>query len=327
MTETEQRIEALKALADEYNIRSAPKLRQQAQIEGISVTTREAQEALKTDLARQTLAPKPRSLGKSAAEGPNDRLQFDLIDFSNNTSRRNPDRFALVGIDVYTREMAAVPLESKTTEEVNDAFKKTVVELVGDDKNYVASTDKGSEWNRLQEAMPEDAVHRIKTPADRNALGVLDRNMQSLKKDLAGRVAKNGTDWNLELPKVVKAHNNKPHDAVHGPPAQIEKRNDGNNPQNFRVLRDNARKFMHNNRLTQRRMADVREAGGFRAPTNATRSFQLQYGDVRQVAAVDSEYVTDTAGTKTLLKQAQPAAEGSINARRALTTPGRRFQL
>ena len=40
-------------------------------------------------MARQVLAPKPRSLGKSAAEGPNDRLQADLVDFSQNTRGRN----------------------------------------------------------------------------------------------------------------------------------------------------------------------------------------------------------------------------------------------
>ena len=107
------RIENLKALADELNIRSAAKLKQQASLEGVNVTLREAAEALKTDLAR-VFAPKPRSLGKSAAEGPNDRLQFDLIDYSQNTKKGNPNRYALVGVDVFTRELAAVPLRSKT---------------------------------------------------------------------------------------------------------------------------------------------------------------------------------------------------------------------
>ena len=317
------RVEALKALADEYNIRSAPKLRQQALLEGVNVTIREAQEALKTDVARQVFAPKPRSLGKSAAEGPNDRLQFDLIDFSANTSRKNPNRFALVGIDVFTREMASVPLKTKTTGEVNTAFKKAVGELAGDEKNYVVTTDQGPEFAKLEEAMPEEAVYRQKTPADKNAIAVLDRNMQSLKKDLAGRVAKQGGDWSVQIGKVTAAHNQKPHDAVHGPPAQIEQKNGGDNPQMFRVMQDNANRFVHNRSLTQRRMAEVKDAGGFRAPTNAPRSFQPQYGNIRRVRAVDSQYVTDTGGRKTLLKQAQPAPEGSSNIRQTLTIPGK----
>ena len=38
--------------------------------------------ALKADVGRQVQGPRPRALGKSAAEGPNDRLQADLIDFT-----------------------------------------------------------------------------------------------------------------------------------------------------------------------------------------------------------------------------------------------------
>ena len=316
------RIENLKALADEYNIRSASKLRQQALLDGVNVTLREAAEALKTDLAAQVFAPKPRSLGKSAAEGPNDRLQFDLIDYSNNTKRGNPNRFALVGIDVFTRELAAVPLKTKVPGEVNEAFKKAAGELADGETNYVVTTDGGGEFARLSEAMPEGAVHRQKAPEDKNAIAVLDRNMQSLKVDLAGRIAKKGGDWSAELGKVVNSHNNKPHDAVYGAPSRVEG-NGGDNPQMFRVMQDNAAKFVHNRALTQRRMGEIKDAGGFRAPTGNARSFNPQYGNVRRVRAVDSQYVTDTSGRQTLLKQAQPAPEGSTNVRQTLTIPGR----
>ena len=64
-------------------------------------------------MARQVLAPKPRSLGKSAAEGPNDRLA-DLIDFSQNTRSRN--KYGLVVTDVFTREAATKALPSKDAE-------------------------------------------------------------------------------------------------------------------------------------------------------------------------------------------------------------------
>jgi hypothetical protein len=40
------RIGSLKALAEEYNLRSPAKLKQQAQIEGVNVTFKEAQQAL-----------------------------------------------------------------------------------------------------------------------------------------------------------------------------------------------------------------------------------------------------------------------------------------
>ena len=50
-------------------------------------------EALKADVGRQAQAPRPHTLGKSTAEGPNDR-QADLIDFSQNT--RGKTRYGLV---------------------------------------------------------------------------------------------------------------------------------------------------------------------------------------------------------------------------------------
>ena len=65
------------------------------------------------------LAPKPRSLGKSAAEGPNDRLQADLVDFSQNTRGRN--RYGLVVTDVFTREVATKALPDKRAETVTQA--------------------------------------------------------------------------------------------------------------------------------------------------------------------------------------------------------------
>ena len=68
----------------DFNVRDPRKLFQIARREfpdRRDLTSARAQAALRSDVARQVLAPKPRSLGKSAAEGPNDRLQADLVDF------------------------------------------------------------------------------------------------------------------------------------------------------------------------------------------------------------------------------------------------------
>ena len=111
------------------------------------------------------LAPKPRSLGKSAAEGPNDRLQADLVDFSQNTRGRN--KFGLVVTDVFTREVATKALPDKRAETVTQA------ELVQEEGNYVVTTDLGNEFRGLEAALPGGAVHRQKDPTDRNATAVV----------------------------------------------------------------------------------------------------------------------------------------------------------
>ena len=61
-------------------------------------------------------------------------------------------------------------------------------------------------------------------------------------------------------------------------------------------------------------MKAVEDAGAFRAPTNAARSFNPQYGDVQRLGAVDSMTVRSTEGRETL-----PAPQGSGNAAGRLT--------
>ena len=95
-----QIVEELKLLADDLNIRSPAKLLQAAKKRDVrDATLKLAQQALARDVGRQIYAPQPRSLGKSAAENPNTRLQADLIDFSKNAKSKTGAKYAvLVGM-------------------------------------------------------------------------------------------------------------------------------------------------------------------------------------------------------------------------------------
>ena len=68
----------------------------------------------------------------------------------------------LTGIDMFTREMVATPLKTKGVGQVNEAFKDNVRELVGNETNFVVTTDQGPEFARLDDVPPEGAVHREK---------------------------------------------------------------------------------------------------------------------------------------------------------------------
>ena len=258
-------------LADDFNVRDPRKLHRLARQRDLDVTQAMAFEALKADVGRQVQAPRPRALGKSAAEGPNDRLQADLIDFSQNT--RGKTKYGLVVMDVFTRE---APLQNKNAETVGRATKRAAKELTGDDGNFVVTTDLGNEFATLDRELPENAVHRTKRPEDRNAIAVVDRGIQTLKKDLATRVARKGGQWSDHFQQTASAYNARPHETVHGAPEDVERQP----ATEFRVLQDNADKFQHNKDLTDRRVKAVEDAGAFRAPTNAARSFNPQYGDV-----------------------------------------------
>ena len=281
-----------------------------------AVTVNRARDALRGDVARQVLAPKPRSLGKSAAEGPNDRLQADLIDFSQNT--RSAKKYGLVVTDVFTREAVTRALPNKNAETVARAAAEAIPELVQDEGNYVVTTDEGNEFRTLEANLPQGAVHRQKRPEDRNATAVVDRTIQTLKKDLAGEVARRGGKWDDHVADATEAYNARPHEAVHAAPKDVETQP----ATQFRVLQDNAEKFQHNKQLTEGRQARLQQAGAFRAPTNANRSFQPSYGAAKELAGFDSMTVRATDGTETLLKHALAVPRKSREPVQRLTRPG-----
>ena len=143
----QEAIGLLEQLARDFNVRDPRKLQQIARREfpdRRDLTSARAQAALRSDVARQVLAPKPRSLGKSAAEGPNDRLQADMVDFSQNTRGRN--KFGLVVTDVFTREVATKALPDKRAETVTAAAAEIIPGLVQQEGNYVVTTDLGNEF-------------------------------------------------------------------------------------------------------------------------------------------------------------------------------------
>ncbi len=325
----EQVIEGLRLLADDLNIRDPRKLYQAAKRrEYRDVTLQDARQALAKDVGRQLFAPKPRSLGKSAAEKPDTRLQADLIDFSKNAKSRNNVNYALLLTDVFTREAQVRGLRSKDPEEVNEQLNQALAALGIDDpeedKGYVLTTDKGGEFSRVEDVLGEyDAIHRVKEGV--NDISAVDRLTQTIKKNLAAKVARKGGRWDEHIRDVVDKYNETPHDAVFGPPEDVEK----GGIQEFMVYKDNARKFMHNKRLTQRRKEDIQQAGAFRAPVpTGGRSFNPQYGNVQVLGRVQpgSQFVTNTAGRQTLLKEAQPVPRDSERPVGRLTDPqmGRR---
>ena len=171
----QEAIGLLEQLARDFNVRDPRKLFQIARREfpdRRDLTSARAAAALRGDVARQVLAPKPRSLGKSAAEGPNDRLQADLVD--QNTRGRN--KYGLVVQDVFTREIATKALPDKRAETVTRAAAEIIPDLVQEEGNYSSvTTDLGNEFQGLEAALPGGAVHRQKDPSDRNATAVVDQ--------------------------------------------------------------------------------------------------------------------------------------------------------
>ena len=108
----------------------------------------------------------------------------------------------------------------------------------------------------LQNKNAETVGKRVE---DRNAIAVVGRGIQTLKKDLATRVAHKGGQWSDRFERVAGAYNARPHETVHGAPEDVERQP----ATEFRVLQDNADKFQHNKDLTDRRVKAVEDVGAF----------------------------------------------------------------
>jgi hypothetical protein len=110
----EQRLEELRQIAHDKNIRDARKLYQYAKtLEIREVTQAMAATALESSIPRQVLAPPPKYAGHFASSRPGQDIQADLIDFSKNTSSKLPHRYALVLADVFTRKLEIEPITNK----------------------------------------------------------------------------------------------------------------------------------------------------------------------------------------------------------------------
>ena len=213
-----------------------------------------------------------------------------------------------------TREIATKALPDKRAETVTRAAAEIIPDLVQEEGNYVVTTDMGNEF-RARGRPARSAVHRQKDPSDRNATAVVDRAIQTLKKGPSRHGGPEGkavgaSTWTKQRRPTMPGHTRR---------SRWRRRTWRRCRQRpFRVYQDNATKFQHNKKLTEGRKRRLEEAGAFRAPTNARRSFEPQYGPAREIASIDSMVVRATDGTETLLN---PVPRGSAEPKAKLTRP------
>ncbi|MCP3899441.1 MAG: hypothetical protein GY707_07000, partial [Desulfobacteraceae bacterium] len=188
-------------------------------------------------------------------------------------------------------------------------------------KPKVISSDNGNEFlGPVSELLRrEDVVQRFKAVNDTNALGVVDRAIQTLKQRLAEMAARTQRTWPALLTQALDGVNRTPKSGVlHGEAPKDVRDND---KVRFMMLQDNAKKLQHNAALTQKRQANLRETNAFRAPLdNATskfkRGFRATYGDVQRVAHVRGSTVTARDGKTYDLQKLKvvPADTNNANA-------------
>lgn len=142
--------------------------------------------------------------------------QADIIFMEYFAKKNSGYKYFLLVVDVFTRKARAVPLKTKTTEEITNAFKE-IIGFMPQTPN-VLLTDNGSEFisdtfNKMLNKL--DIFHETALVGDHHALGIID----ALTKNIKNRIfryftAENTTNWIDVLDKIIESYNDSPHSSL-----------------------------------------------------------------------------------------------------------------
>ena len=170
-------------LWDEIGPKSALKFYERARREGIPATKKDVTEFINKipdkELEKFTWPKQP---GKAFARGPNSEWKVDLIVYSKPSE--DGYFYVLVRINSFSRELDAVPLETKSHDDTAEGFKEFLSRAPKPEK---VLTDLGTEWGGAFAKLLEekDIDHGDKDPADHGSFALIDTSIKTLKQSLA----------------------------------------------------------------------------------------------------------------------------------------------
>ena len=285
---------------------SAHALRFALQREGRS--TRGVEAFVRSKQERQVFQKAPPSGGKSAPMGRMQTLYADLIDLF---AFGSTEKAILVVLDGFTRKVALQAVVSKKNQTVATAFEKALVRLQGfrrpwrrrenaDGIPKTLSTDTGNEWRAsFQDALERrDIVHKLKRSKD--CISLIDRAIQTLKKQLFRRLAKRGdTQWGDLVADVERAYNNTPHSGLFGDtPNDAASKTETGDVLSFMQLQKTAQALRHNDEIERKREQTLRAEGAFRPAVRVPfgRSYKPRWGPKMDIANVSRGQVETENG-------------------------------
>ena len=121
--------------------------------------------------------------------------------------------------DVFSRKIDTEAIDDKKAATINEAFKK-MVDTPVDGQAIKVTIDKGLEFSSLDEL--KGIVHSAKEPSDKNAIAVIDRSIQTIKKDISADIIDEGGRWNEKVDAVTFAYNDRPNSHTIVSPNEVE---------------------------------------------------------------------------------------------------------
>lgn len=282
----------LEEIYDRLGAPSVSQLRFAALREGVGVSLKDVEQFINKKSEKQLFRKPNLSEGKTASRGPGEEYQIDLIFLSEFDS----PKVVLVVMDPFNRRVSLEPASNKKPTTVAAAFRR-VLERMPAPK--AAASDSGAEFGGPFDAMLTNLniVHKVRRGI--NSLGMLDKNIQSLKRQIGQRLSrKKDLKFEAVIPLVEEAYNNSLHSALGMTPNDAAKDDKQGRIEQFYLMKENAEAFEHNHEVAKKKMETVKEEGAFRVQNRATfqRGFKPRFGEVKQVASVERSQVKDASG-------------------------------
>ena len=290
------------------------KLYAAARRKNLDATLANVRSFVKAQESRQIFAPGPASSGKVSSSRLDDRWQADVIDWKQMDAEKNKGmKNTLVVVDVFSRFVWAVPLPSKSPEEVTRAFRSIL--KVSRRTPAEVDSDGGAEFGGVFDDMldKQGIAHRTKRTGHTNALAVVDATIKRIKETLRQEMAEDGTgNWLKFMDRAVKAINTTSHDHLMGSaPSDVK----ANTALQYTLQKQAGKDTQQNNKQNADKIATLRKAGAFRVllPSKTfTRTTTARWSnEVHKVVEFIGSEVVDEKGATYPVRNTLPVATGS----------------
>ena len=207
----------------ETGFQSATKLYRKAKELGLKVTQKQVTEFIKNQETAQLnkQSTKKEVYNKIIAYGVNDIWQSDLMDFQALSKFNKGYKWLLTIIDIYSRYAWCIPLKTKSTDNVREAF----IELFKEDAPQNLTTDNGKEFlgNAMQNLLKKENIKQwTHEPGNHNTLGIIERFNKTVRLWLNKYFTANRTkNWIDVIDKFATNYNNTYHTTIRSVPNDV----------------------------------------------------------------------------------------------------------
>lgn len=159
---------------------------------------------------------------RTYSKGINDLFQADLVDVSRIAAHNDGYRYILTCIDVFSKRAWAIPIRSKSGQNVTSAFKK----ILDDRQCNMLQTDKGTEWlnTTFQSMLRRNNIKFYTSENDDIKASVVERFNRTLKSKMWRYFTYKNTRRFVEiLDDLIHSYNNTHHRSIGMKPAEVNK--------------------------------------------------------------------------------------------------------